>query len=875
MSLRNKWLTVALSVVFYGALNISAKDDMPSRNFSFPMQWDDGTPNTATDISFLNHKPAGVNGKIIVKNGYFTESHTGKRIRFIGFNLGVPVFFCSHDEAAKLARHLAKAGVNVVRIHGLDNDGTNDFWGREKGSLFDVKHLDTQHFQEGHLDRLFFLISELQNNGIYINLNLKVSRRATEKDGVFPYQGESKRFDRFDVRWIKLQKQYARDLLTRVNPYNGKSLVNDPGLLCIELNNENAVAETHRKLPPSYQPGYQALWNQFLQRKYSTDAALQMAWLPWGKSQGKSLLPENISWQLRDKNGNAVSDFTVETIKAGKKNTAPHVKLAPPSKRVMLGAMENEKKLYLTGIKLKSGMAHTLRFNMRTEGDREFSISAQLKATDDSISIPISRQFHCNADWQEHSIVLQPVNFSIDKEFELIFHVGAIRTPLEIASLDLLPGAQWNPNFSLKKANIGFNNPGTSPQFADEKDFIAELDWKFNMEMRNFLKNELKVQSLIIDSQVGFGGLTGLLREKPSDYTDVHCYWQHPDYTPPGWRIANTPQLPKIIANDRGALHDMALLRVAGKPFSISEYDHPNPSEFSAEMMPELALLASLQDWDAIYVFTIGNFGHFGRSDKLTHKYDATNHPNKMGLFPAAAMIFRNGWIQPLADGKILRISERPWNAYGGWFDTLWQNVMPKRKLPNRLKTRLAISDEFLPFRSHSYLENDPRPQQKDFLMNAIAREPYPTLQASTDKLVMLFGNLKNQMWNVGDLQVQIGEFERGFGALMLIPLDGLDIRNSNRMLLSMVSSFNNLGNVWNKERTSIDPRRGGIHGEGIVNGAFIPATVTLATSTATKVFALNPQGIRKHEVRSVWADGKLTFSTASEDATIWYEISR
>lgn len=872
-------LKKTMSVAFVSALlcgaALPAEDIVPTGNFVFPMLWDDATPETATDVSFLNHKPAGVNGRIIVKNGHFIESNTGKRIRFFGFGLGVPVFFPTHDEAVKLAAHLAKAGVNVVRIHGLDNDGTNDFWGREKGTILDVKRLDTQHFQQEHLDRLFFLIAELQKNGIYINLNLKVSRRATEADGVLPYTGEAKRFDRFDRRWIELQKKYARDLLTRVNPYTGKTLAKDPGVLSIELNNENAVAETHRKLPPAYQRVYQTLWNQFLKRKYGSDNALQKAWLPWGTaSLGKSLVSGNIQWKLRDKNGNEVTDFTIKTAENRNDDSAPHVILAPPRERVMLGAMANEKQLYLSGLKLTSGMAYTLRFRIRIEGDREFSIPLQLRSTDYSVSIPISRQINCNAKYQEHSIILQPVNFTGDKKFELFFNAGAIRTPMEIIDLQILPGAQWDRELSLNKENIGFNTPGTTQQFADEKDFFAELDWKYNLEMRDFLKRELKVQSLIVDSQVGFGGLTGLLREKPSDYTDVHSYWQHPDYTPPGWRIANTPQLPRIINNERGALHDLALLRVAGKPFSISEYDHPNPSEFSAEMMPELALIASLQDWDAIYVFTIGNFGHFGRSDKLTHKYDASNHPNKMGLFPAAAMIFRNGWIHPLAEGKLLHISERPWNAYGGWFDTLYQNVTPGRKLPDRLKTRLAISDDFLPFRTRSYMTEDPRPQQKEFKMSTVDREPYPALQASTDKIAILFGMLKNRSYQVGDLQAQIGGFERGFGALMLIPLDGKPIRNSDRMLLSLVSSFNNLGNVWNKERTSIDPRRGGVHGEGVVNGAFIPATFSIATPAA-KVFALDSRGVRKHEVKSFINDGKLTFSTAPEDATIWYEICR
>lgn len=846
---------------------LSAADALPPGHFAFPMIWDDSLPGTATDLSFLNVKPAGKNGRIIVRNGQFVEQATGNRVRFIGFNMGVPVAFCSHEEAVKIAKHLAKAGVNVVRIHGIDNDGTNDFWRKEKGTLIDVKRPDTQHFQPEQLDRLDFLIAELLKNGIYINFNLKVSRRATAADGVFPYSGEAKRFDRFHARWIELQKQYAKALLTRKNPYTGQSLAEDPGVLCIELNNENSIADTWRKLPEKYAEEYRTLWNQWLKQKYSTDSALQKAWMPWSSSPGDPLTSSRMRWKSRDGKGGSATNLSLTETASGKNGTPPYVKavLSVPA------VLESDRQIFLDGIRLKPRTAHTLRFRVRS--GRSFQFGIQMISSDRSVSVPIARKFNSDASWREYSVILKPETFPEGTVFQAVYPVGTLRCPLEIADFEILPGARWDGRFSLSRGNIGFELPGTDCQFADEKDFIADLDRRFNEEMRYCLRKELKVKALIVDTQISFGGLTGLYREVPSDFTDAHAYWQHPDYTPPGWTIRNTPQLAGLVGNGRTDLGGLALLRIAGKPFSVSEYDHPNPSEFSVEMMPELALVASLQDWDALYVFSIGNFGSFGNSEKLTHKYDASNHPGKFGFFPTAALLFRTEMIRPLADGRILHLSERPWNAGGGWYDTIWQNAMPMRTLPDVLRTRISIAPEFLPFRKRSFLQKDLRPLQKDFRLFVTGKGERPVLGASTDKVVLLTGYLGSGSWRSGALQVETGTFSRGFASLTLIALDQKKIPESRRLLLTLASSFNNQGNVWNAERTSTDPRRGGVPGEGVVNGAFIPASLTLESECDADVFALDSRGRRKKAVTTTFARGRLSFASSPQDCTIWYEI--
>src|SRR6185437_2268129 len=114
---------IALLPALIGALATAAAAQ-PSTLFPFVIPWDDATPGTATDVSFLNVKPAGAHGGIVVKDGHFAEANTGRRVRFLGVNLAAHSAFPSHEDAEKVAARLAKYGVNIVRLHHMDND----FW---------------------------------------------------------------------------------------------------------------------------------------------------------------------------------------------------------------------------------------------------------------------------------------------------------------------------------------------------------------------------------------------------------------------------------------------------------------------------------------------------------------------------------------------------------------------------------------------------------------------------------------------------------------------------------------------------------------------------------------------------------------------------
>ena len=59
------------------------------------------------------------------------------------------------------------------------------------------------------------------------------------------------------------------------------------------------------------------------------------------------------------------------------------------------------------------------------------------------------------------------------------------------------------------------------------------------------------------------------------DYIDDHAYWQHPHFPPP-WDPKNWTMCQRGLGQQpRGTLGRWPARRVAGMPFTVSEYNHP------------------------------------------------------------------------------------------------------------------------------------------------------------------------------------------------------------------------------------------------------------------------------------------------------------
>jgi len=207
-----------------------------SKHFPWIFSWDDAP----IDISFIfkDEKPAGKHGFVTVKNNNFIFSN-GLEVRFWGTCFNSAANFPEHAHAEKVARRLAKFGVNIVRLHQMDAP-----WSTPNIFQFTTGELknNTLKFDSDSLDRLDYLIFALKQQGIYIYLDLLTYRKFMPGDGVIAADDlgyAAKPYSNFDRLLIDLQKKFAYNILTHINPYTGLAYKDDPVIALMEITNEN------------------------------------------------------------------------------------------------------------------------------------------------------------------------------------------------------------------------------------------------------------------------------------------------------------------------------------------------------------------------------------------------------------------------------------------------------------------------------------------------------------------------------------------------------------------------------------------------------------------------------------------------------------
>ena len=222
------------------------------------------------DISFVfaDEKPAGKHGflKTAGKDFVFED---GTKVKFWGTNLNGWACFPEHDYAEKLARRLAKIGLNLVRFHQFDAQwNTPNLFAFTKGQRFNGSSFDPES-----MDRMDYLIYCLKKEGIYCYLDMLTYRKFRSDEGV---ENAHMLIDGarpvciFDDHLIELQKDFCRQIWTHVNPYTQLAYCDDPVFVMTDILSEGDLFGA-KKVPECYMPVFHQKMDKWLAEQGITD----------------------------------------------------------------------------------------------------------------------------------------------------------------------------------------------------------------------------------------------------------------------------------------------------------------------------------------------------------------------------------------------------------------------------------------------------------------------------------------------------------------------------------------------------------------------------------------------------------------------------
>jgi hypothetical protein len=215
-------------------------DSIPGHAISSPKSATFATIGTQS-VTIRSQPPLGPADRVFVKNGHFytvgtdlkVDSEDDKRIRFFGVSLALSANFPSEADGEALASRLAALGVNIVRLHAIDQPAHQaDIY--PAGILADASRPD---LDPGAAQTLKRFIVQLGRHGIYVDLNLHVNHTfpALKSGDAIPPQ--SKPLQIFDADMVRWQEDYTRNLIAALD------LRNTPNLALVEIDNESTLID--------------------------------------------------------------------------------------------------------------------------------------------------------------------------------------------------------------------------------------------------------------------------------------------------------------------------------------------------------------------------------------------------------------------------------------------------------------------------------------------------------------------------------------------------------------------------------------------------------------------------------------------------------
>jgi len=843
-------LTAVVCLTLLAGFTAWGQDFVP---FAIPLEVDAGQPVWAS-----GYKPIAVDSeRIEAQGGHF---YRGGPIRIWGVNLCFGANFPTHEDAAKVAARLAAAGVNSVRLHHMDTSRwPAGIWSR-----------DGRTIEPEALDRLDFLINEMAQRGIFVNVNLHVGHKHSEVLGL---PATNREFDKiygiFTPALVDAQKQYARDILTHVNPYRKVRYADDSAIAFVEITNEDSffmwdADETLRTLPPYYADILRGQFNSWLSKRYKSDEALAAAWGKGTEPLGEQML-QNSSFADWAAGKTTPDRWNLEQHEGCTAILSrPQGSLKDAVQIDVTKSNETQWHLQLTqgGLRLTEGRYYTLSFEAGARAARRIGCTvSQAHAPWDNLGL--SRNVNLSTESQTFTFGF--IATASDGDARISFAFSGDSTPLHIGRVELRPGGQVGlaAGESPSKNNVAlFHDNESTPRLLDRLIFLAETEKAYFDGMRSFIKQDLGSKALVTGTIV-FGPL-GMYAQSDMDYVDSHSYWQHPTFPGRPWDSNNWLIEQKAMTDypQQATLFRIAAERLLGKPFTLSEYNHPAPLDAQAECVPMVASFAAAQDWDGIWLFDYSSSANPRNCDRMTGFFDIDGNPAKWGFMRACTSIFRDRAMSPLG-------SVRPMPVAGGPGDMAALAPFHIRHGGNMLSVLIKEGSitfqDMLRTRSipcYGLIDipaGGPTSLQTTWSVDADGKGFYRMVDGQA--MVCVGHTSRFEEGTNGAIRLAVPEL----ATFTMTPLSG-----DKRILVTACGRCENVGMQFSADRRTV----GRNWGTAPAQIEAVRGTVVLPEGKWT-CHALAPDGAPKQQVPITYENGIVRLTMSPEYGTMWYLLER
>jgi hypothetical protein len=668
-----------------------------AQNFTGGFNFYQSSTDTSTQKFLPQFPKKAIGDNDFVKidaNGKFSVN--GNRIRFWGTNNGTSAAFPPKANAELMAGRLRKFGFNLIRLHHMDNPG----WG-----ISLLTQTSTRTLNQTSLDLLENYIAKLKDNGVYVNVNLHVSRTFVKNDGVanydsIPDMGKITNF--IDPYMMTLHKEYASQLLTHVNPYTKKSLVNDPVMAMVEITNENSLYRSFRNnelkpvknggiLPYRYSRMLDSLWIEFLKKKYVTNTVLQNSWNNGSFAAGTGEKITNGGFE----NGTAGWSLELHSPAAGlfSIDKANPFAGTASGKIVVSNSTGTDWHIQFkqSTVSLKKDSTYTVTF--AAKADLPQNVSVSLMNENDPWTWYGGKSILLTNSWQLFSFSVKAgednlghcrISFALGKNTGTYWLDNV--SVAKAASLGLLTDESLDSKF-VRRVDYADCIGYTNKRVKDLTEFYITLERNYFKEMISYLKTTLGVKVPILSTNWNVG-IVDLAAMSDGEYVDNHAYWDHPQFPKTAWSnvdwlINNKPMVKDV---DGSTIPNLfTSVPTVGKPFTVSEYNHPFPNQYQVESVLFTTGYSSFNDADALMYFDYDEVSGWG-SDMIGKNsyFNVSRNSAYMSLFPAAAYAFRNNLIKPSVNPVFLNYSA----------DTLYsiaKNDIADWRGPNFVNTKIGL----------------------------------------------------------------------------------------------------------------------------------------------------------------------------------------